>query len=122
MHRLLVICAVVWAAVSRRQSVLWQFGCIRVLSKINTLYRSYRMHGALLLGCFGIRWLGVCLVGCFEMAVDMAGHLQTDVARIISHAFGCFDMTLIGCIQMATDMAGLVHTDVARLVWHVWVS
>ena len=42
----------------------------------DTLYKSYRVHGALLLGCIGVGCCPMALVGCTQTATDTTGLLQ----------------------------------------------
>ena len=48
----------------------------------NTLYQSYRVHGALLLGCVGVGCSRMALVGCTQMATDTTGLLQRMLPRL----------------------------------------
>ena len=48
----------------------------------NTLYKSYRVHGAWLLRCIGIGCSRMALVGCTQMAADMTGLLQRMLPRL----------------------------------------
>ena len=48
----------------------------------DTLYKSYRVHGALLLRCIGIGCSRMALVGCTRMAADMTGLLQRMLPRL----------------------------------------
>jgi hypothetical protein len=61
----------------------------------NVLYRSYRVHGALLLRCIGIGCSRMAWVGCTQMAADMSGLLQRMLPKLN-------DIHLAACIADST--------------------
>jgi hypothetical protein len=91
----------------------------RCISKTfhNTLYKSYRVHGALLLGCIGVGCCPMALVGCTQMATDTTGLLQRMLPRFMmctDCGITCFTNP-IGCT--ARDWSDALGSDEVEWLW-----
>ena len=63
----------------------------------NTLYKSYRVHSALLLRCIGIGCSRMALVGGTQMAADVTGLLQRMLPRLDdTHLAVCIAVSKLG--------------------------
>ena len=91
----------------------------RCISKTfhNTLYKSYRVHGALLLGCIGVGCCPMALVGCTQMATDTTGLLQRMLPRFMmcTDCWKTYFTNPIGCTELyCSDALG---SDAVEWLW-----
>ena len=63
---------------------------------IGRMHKSYRVHGALLLGCIGVGCSPMPLVGCTQMTADMTELLQRMLPKLD-------DTHLAVCIAVSTS-------------------